>query len=215
MGGLARAVILMLTLGLVAWGPGCGVLRRKARPADTGFMRDMKEGRRPMGQVVLVEAAGGFVVVQSPLASVTPPEAALVVRAQGSVAATGRLKVTPERQKNRFAADIVEGAPKVGEVVYFPSNEKLVSTAPPAAEPGVGASGAVPGVPGVPGVPVPGVPVPGVPVPGVPEPGVPGGAGEPAGWVLPPLGEPSGPREVVPGFPDGDQWSDGAGEVEP
>lgn len=173
----------MLTLGLAAAGPGCGLLRRQATAPDDRFVRDMRQGRRPMGQVVLVEAALGFVMVQSPLASMAQPDAMLVVRAQGSAAVTGRLKVTPERQKNRIAADIIEGTPKVGEVVYFPTEEKVVSTVPPPADPGAGAGGLDAAV--------------SQPAAGLPAVG--GGSGD-AG-ALPPLGEPSGPREIIPELP--------------
>jgi len=192
MHGVPRVLMLMLTLGLVAAGPGCGVLRRKAKASDDRFVRDMRQGRRPMGQVVLVEAARGFVLVRSPLASVAQPETTLVVKAQGTAATTGKLKVTPERKKNMIAADIVEGTPKVGEVVYFPTTEKVVSTAPPPVEPG-----AAPGGLGAAAGPATGV-LPGL-LPGVPLP--PAGEGPGAAGELPPLGEPSGPREAIPDFP--------------
>jgi hypothetical protein len=145
-----------------------------------------------MGQVVVVDGEKGFVLVRSPLAASAVPDGVLVVKAQGTAATTGRLKVSPERSRNQFAADVLEGSPKVGEVVFFETTERVVSTAPPPAEAGVGslpagtagavAGGAVEG--GLPAEVSPG-----------PEPG--GGGGR----DLPPLGEPSGPREFIPDFP--------------
>lgn len=195
MHGVRGFVMVVLSVSLGAAGVGCGLMRRRGAPADDRFVEDMRHGRRPMGQVVVVELDKGFVLVQSPLASVTSPEATLVVKAQGTAVTTGTVKVTPERKKNRIAADIVEGTPKIGDVVFYRSEEKVVSTAPPPSDPGQGAmtGGERPGTSVAAGV-----------MSRMGEPGsVPEVTGLEAGAVgdLPPLGEPSGPREVVPDFP--------------
>jgi hypothetical protein len=143
-----------------------------------------------MGQVVVVDGEKGFVLVQSPLAASAVPDGELVVKAQGTAETTGRLKVTPERSRNRFAADVLEGSPKVGEVVFFETTEKVVSTVPPPAEAGVGSLPA--GTAGTRGAVESGLPAEVSPAAG------PGGG---SGRELPPLGEPSGPREFIPDFP--------------
>jgi hypothetical protein len=147
-----------------------------------------------MGQVVVVEADRGFVLVRSPLAASAQADGELVVKAQWTAETTGRLRVSPERKRNMVAADIASGAPKVGDVVYFLSEEKVVSTAPPPAEAGsapVVAGGAASGVPAGGAA---------LTLPDVMPPPVAGSGGAGAG-ELPPLGEPSGPREAIPDFP--------------
>jgi hypothetical protein len=195
MRGVGRVLIFVLSVSLLATGVGCGVLRRRAAAKDDGFVEDMRHGRRPMGQVVVVDAEKGFVLVQSPLATVTPADSTLVVKARDTAATTGKLKVTPERKKNRIAADIVEGSPKIGEVVFFQSEEKVVSTSPPVVDPGSGGMVSGPSEPVVAGGGPAGVVVPD----GMPPSAVDGAGG--ASGELPPLGEPSGPREMIPEFP--------------
>jgi hypothetical protein len=151
-----------------------------------------------MGQVVAVQEGAGFVLVRSPLAGVTLPDRMLVAKSPGTAAVTGKLRVTPERKQNRIAADIVEGAPKTGDVVFFQTEEKVVSMEAPPAE-GVSMD---PAVPAAVGGGDPAAPGPAAVVNGeVPAPM--------AGHDLPPLGEPSGPREAIPDFPGIDPGLDG------
>ncbi len=186
--------MMLVVLGLAGSWAGCGASRGKGRISGESLVDDMRRGRRPMGQVVLVEARDGFVLVRTPLAASTSAERELVVKAQGSATTTGRLKVTPERKRNMVAADIVEGEPKVGDVVFYLTNERVVSMAPPAAEPGTAA-----------GRPVGGAGFGGAGFgEGLEPDGSAYGEGASGGWQegdLPPLGEPSGPRELVPDFP--------------
>jgi len=187
-----RMLLFCAVLAAVAAGGGCGLGKRVTKGgqrADEGVVEDMRRGRRPMGQVVVVDRAGGFVLVRSPLASITPDESTLVVKAQGTAATTGTLKVTPERKRHLVAADIVEGTPMVGEVVFFQTGAKVESTTPPPAD-SVGSGGVTLG----------------------------GEAGEERrgdGGFLPPLGEPSGPREWVPQFPGLDPVPDRGRPLEP
>ena len=121
----------------------------------------------------------------SPLAAQVAAESRLVIRAGEEAGSTAQLKVSPERKRNMIAADILEGVPVVGAVVFFPTTEKVVSTEPPRLEAygvgavdlgGGGSGGAVAGGSGA--------------------------DGALADDELPPLGEPSGPVEQVPDFPD-------------
>lgn len=199
MGRGIRAVMLATAVALGAAGAGCGVLKRRSAKPEEGYVDDMRHGRRPMGQVTVVNTEKRFVLVQSPLAGSASPESVLVVKSQGSATTTGKVKVTPERTRNRVAADIVEGEPKVGDVVFFETSEKVLSTAPPSA--GEWAAG-VPGAPVMPGAPGGTAPVPSVPgTSGVSLPSVVPPPEPREGAELPPLGEPSGPREFIPNFP--------------
>ena len=181
--------MMVLTVLMGAGGVGCGLLRGKAKAGQEGIWDDMRRGRRPMGQVMLVDEGKGFVLVRSPLASATPVDTTLVVKARGTAATTGRIRVSPERDKSRLAADITEGAPKLGDIVFFETQEKVVSTAPPP-----GGPGEAPALPGAGG----GREEAGLRLPAVMPPAGDGGGGA---AELPPLGEPSGPREVIPDFP--------------
>jgi hypothetical protein len=203
MGGAPRVLILVLTVLMGAGGVGCGLLRGKAKAGDDGFVEDMRRGRRPMGQVMMVNAEKGFVLVRSPLAGVVPVDGTLVVKEQGTATTTGRIKVTPERDKNRLAADITEGVPKVGDIVFFETQEKVVSTVPPPGDQGAGSEPAgVAGAAGAAGLMLPEA------IPPLEQGG--GRAAE-----LPPLGEPSGPREVIPDFPGLDPVPSGGGAAGP
>lgn len=184
-------LVILLIVALGAAGVGCGVLRRKAKPQSDRVVEDMRKGRRPMGQVVVVKSEAGFVLVRSPLAGVTLPDRTLVAKSPGTAEVTGKLRVTPERKQNRIAADITEGAPKVGDVVFFQTEEKVVSMEVPSGEGtliGEAATAVVGG--GDPAALGPAAVSDGgaTPLPG-------------AGHELPPLGEPSGPREAIPHFP--------------
>ena len=188
-----QAVGLALAAALGAVGAGCGSLKRRESKSREGYVDDMRHGRRPMGQITMVNGEKRFVLVQSPLAGSAQPERILVARSQGSVTPTGKLKVTPEHTRNRVAADIVEGDPKVGDVVFFETSEKVVSTAPPGSgEWAAGGTGAAAGALPV----VSGASADGVVLPTAVPPPAPG-----EGADLPPLGEPSGPREFIPNFP--------------
>ena len=185
MGWVQRYVSVALGLAVVTAGVGCGLMRRRPGASDGSVGRDMREGRRPMGQVTMVDTERGFVLVRSPLAAQVAAESRLVIRAGEEAGSTAQLKVSPERKRNMIAADILEGVPVVGAVVFFPTTEKVVSTEPPRLEAyGVGAADLGGGGSGG---------------------AVAGGSGADGSLAddeLPPLGEPSGPVEQVPDFPD-------------
>jgi hypothetical protein len=87
-----------------------------------------------MGQVTMVDTERGFVLVRSPLAAQVAAESRLVIRTAEGAGSMAQLKVSPERKRNMIAADILEGVPVVGAVVFFPTTEKVVSTEPPRLE---------------------------------------------------------------------------------
>ena len=195
MGWVQRYVSVALGLAVVTAGVGCGLMRRRPGASDGSVGRDMREGRRPMGQVTMVDTERGFVLVRSPLAAQVAAESRLVIRAGEEAGSTAQLKVSPERKRNMIAADILEGVPVVGAVVFFPTTEKVVSTEPPRLEAyGVGAADLGGGGSG--GA------VAGGAVAGGAVAGGSGADGSLADDELPPLGEPSGPVEQVPDFPD-------------
>ncbi len=112
---------------------GCGWQKPPVeRKAEDRFFRDMMEGRRAMGQITEVNEAKGFVLLRSPVSRRVQPETDLVVRAVGDGAVTAKLRISPERTTQFLAADVTEGAPSVGDAVFFPADQKPVSTAPPA-----------------------------------------------------------------------------------
>lgn len=179
MGWVQRYVSIALGVAVLTAGVGCGLMRRRPATSDGSVGRDMREGRRPMGQVTMVDTDRGFVLVRSPLAAQVAAESRLVIRAGEEAESTAQLKVSPERKRNMIAADILEGVPVVGAVVFFPTTERVVSTEPPRLEAyGVGAADLGGGGSG----------------------GMEAGGSGPD--ELPPLGEPSGPVEQVPDFPD-------------
>jgi len=222
MGWGIRFLMVVLTVLVGAGGGGCGLMRRRAAAGHgDALVDDMRRGRRPMGQVMVVDEAKRFVLVRSPLATSLAVDSTLVVKSPGGGATTGRIKVSPERDRSRLAADIVEGAPKLGDIVFFETREKVVSTEPP---PGGGGGGGGPGPAGAAGA-VGGGDGAGatgagdaVVVPVLPSGGVGTGGGVSGPGELPPLGEPSGPREMIPEFPgmepvpSGGRWP-GAGEA--
>ena len=205
MGWGLRSLTGVLTVLVGAGVGGCGLVRQRAGAgAGDGVVEDMRRGRRPMGQVMVVDEAKRFVLVRSPLAASAPAESTLVVKSPSGAATTGRIKVSPERDRSRLAADIVEGAPKLGDIVFFETREKVISMEPPPG--GGGEVGAGVGASGVVRAAGDGAGAAGVAAEAGAKPAVPSGepaAGSGAGGAaeLPPLGEPSGPREAIPDFP--------------
>ena len=109
MGWVQRSVSIALGVAVVTAGVGCGLMRRRPAASDGSVGRDMREGRRPMGQVTMVDTERGFVLVRSPLAAQVAAESRLVIRAGEEAGSTAQLKVSPERKRNMIAADILEG----------------------------------------------------------------------------------------------------------
>jgi hypothetical protein len=157
-------------------GGGCGLLRRKPVKREESVVREMWDGRRPLGQIILLDRNHEFVLLRSPLAE-SLKESTLLVAKDRAGNTTGKLKVSPEKKRIHVAADIAEGSPRMGDVVFMPSDLKPTTTAPPA-------DAAVEALPAASAGADPGV---------VPPAG-------PMDESLPPLGEPSGPRETVPDF---------------
>jgi hypothetical protein len=172
---------VMMCAGLAMSGPGCGLLRKRPVKRDDSHVREMLDGRRPIGQIAMLDREHEFVLIRSPLPESLKEKTMLVARdAAGST--TGKLKVSPEKKRTFLAADITEGSPKMGDVVFVPSDAKLTSTAPPpdAAKP-----------PSRMAIDISSVPPPASAIPSA------------ADESLPPLGQPSGPAEAIPELPEG------------
>jgi len=74
---------------------------------------DSRLGEKAAGEVVHVDATGEFVLIRARNGVNLAPDQELECRGPGG----GRIKVTPERMKSFFAADVVNGAPAVGDTV--------------------------------------------------------------------------------------------------
>jgi len=74
---------------------------------------DSRLGEKAAGEVVRVDATGEFVLIRARNGVVLSPDQELECRGPGG----GRIRVTPERLKVFFAADVMNGAPAVGDAV--------------------------------------------------------------------------------------------------
>ena len=122
--GPMRSLFLLLPLLCL---PGCGHLRQaneKARAearerelkklnAASVSEADSRLGAKAAGEVVRVDATGEFVLIRARNGVILAPDQELECRGTGG----GRLKVTPERMKSFFAADVINGTPAVGDTV--------------------------------------------------------------------------------------------------
>ncbi len=182
MNTLSRAVRWGLLLTVLTVTPGCGLLKRRAKPSPPSALQEVRAGLRPVGTVSLLNESSGFLLIQSPVATIVGDKTMLVTR-DGAGERTGKLVVTPERKRNFLAADIAEGKPKRGELVFFPSEKKVTSLEVPTAGELGGEGGTVGAMPVA----------------------ATGGTRPPATIRqedLPPLGQPSGPLEELPELPD-------------
>lgn len=78
-------------------------------------------GEKAAGEVVRVDATGEFVLIRARNGVILAPDQELECRGPGG----GRIKVTPERMKSFFAADVVSGAPAVGDSVIPVKGSKV------------------------------------------------------------------------------------------
>ncbi len=74
---------------------------------------DSRLGENAAGEVVRVDATGEFVLIRARNGVILAPDQELECRGKGG----GRIKVTPERLRAFFAADVVNGTPEVGDAV--------------------------------------------------------------------------------------------------
>ena len=182
MSALNRVMRWGLVWAVLAGAPGCGLLKRKAPSRQASVLKEVRAGLRPVGTVSLLNESSGFLLIQSPLASIVGDKTMLVTR-DGEGERTGKLVVTPERKRSFLAADIAEGNPKRGDLVFFPSEKKVTSLeVPTAGELGgeTGTAGATAAAPTAEALPPATI----------------------RQEDLPPLGQPSGPLEELPELPD-------------
>ncbi len=111
--------------------PSCGLLKRKPTPDDSKakWWAEVQAGRQQLGYIVGVKPNLGFVTIRTPFASLVKEEAQLVSLSAGGQ--TGRLLLSPEKNRIFLAADIEEGDPQVRDAVFFAStqNPKKVTAA--------------------------------------------------------------------------------------
>jgi hypothetical protein len=165
---------VLLCVGLALGGAGCGLLRKRPVKRDDSVVSEMLDGRRPIGEITRLEREHEFVLFRSPLPEALKEKTLLVAKDQAGHT-TGKLQVSPEKKRNFLAADITEGSPKAGDVVFVPSDQKLISTAPP---------------------PDPGKPAPATAVEASAMPPAPAPIPTVLDQALPPLGQPSEPAQA-------------------
>jgi hypothetical protein len=99
--------IFSLCLGVV----GC----RSTKEDKDGQSAEVKPVQIYTGKIALVKANLKYVVVDGELGAVPPAQTMLgVYRGENKV---GEIKVSPQIRANNYAADIVSGAPQVGDTV--------------------------------------------------------------------------------------------------
>jgi hypothetical protein len=140
-----RPLVLILCLLLFA----CGNLqnlaakarsKRRAKALDKLGEAATQEasnrlGEKAAGEVVYVDAEGGYALVRARNGLPLPTGEELECQSPGN----GRLKVTPERKNMFYAADILSGGPQKGDSVIAvkskikagPKLVPIVATAPP------------------------------------------------------------------------------------
>ena len=124
---MERSLLVIFTVFVSFASSGCGLLRKKPKAQENELWSEMRAGTRPMGQVSMVSRTGGFILVRTPLLTATQAEQSLIVRdSTGSL--TGKAKVTPESKKPFLVADIAEGTPKVGDLVFYTGPHKATQT---------------------------------------------------------------------------------------
>ncbi len=99
---------------------GCGGKARKAA-AVTGSASPIPSAtpsvpHRIVGEIAVVNAAEHFVLIDLG-SNLYVPEPGTILRSRDAAGALANLKTSPEQKRPFIAADIVDGAPKVGDEV--------------------------------------------------------------------------------------------------
>ena len=126
-------VRLVRILGLTGtvWGlaVSCGLFRKPAGDRERN-VRDVRAGRARFGQVAAVNPTRQFVVVRTAFGPLVDEGGLLVTRRGAERSA--RLVISPEKNRSHVTADIRDGAPEVGDLVFMvPSAESDEPGAPP------------------------------------------------------------------------------------
>lgn len=107
-----------LCIALVAGTSGCGLLARSMKPRkkkdDTRVERATVPER--VGQIVLLNEEGKFVLVD--LDAGSPPDAGTALKVMRQGVEVGVLALGDVRRRPFIVADIVSGTPQRGDVVY-------------------------------------------------------------------------------------------------
>jgi cbb3-type cytochrome oxidase subunit 3 len=107
---------IALTLLLL---PGCAFLRwqkEKRRAAEEKRLAEMPKVPQLVGAITLVNADGGFVLIDS--GSAPSPPVGTVIKSRTAGVESGELRVTEVRKRPFVIADIIKGTPQKGDPVF-------------------------------------------------------------------------------------------------
>ncbi len=122
--------MLSLALGLSL--AGCGILDRKDDGKIEGSENSPEGETFLIGLVELVNPDQRFVLIRTQ-SKVNIP-AGHILSTLDATGARGRIKVSPEKKPNLITADIIEGNPRIGNIVsYQPKMQGAQTPASPAA----------------------------------------------------------------------------------
>jgi hypothetical protein len=116
-GGSERFVIVCLFVVIIITQPGCAGIKQRA-PARKKAAAARIQKREPIliGVITLVNSDGGFVLIDS--GTNPPPNSNAILKSKTAGVESAELKVSEIRRHPFVIADIVEGAPVKGDLVY-------------------------------------------------------------------------------------------------
>jgi hypothetical protein len=118
---MRRFLIVLGILACLMSAGGCGLLKKRSKPAQADNGTD-----RFLGVIESVNPEQKFVLVRTEYRMTLPPGTKLESRALNGTRAS--LVVTPERKMNFLSADIDEGTPAAGDAVILPAPSAPVSS---------------------------------------------------------------------------------------
>ena len=95
---------------------GCGGRARKAPAATGSASATPLVVHRIVGEIAVVDAAEHFVLIDLG-SNLYVPAPRTTLRSRDAAGVAARLKTSPEQKRPFIAADIIDGAPKVGDEV--------------------------------------------------------------------------------------------------
>ena len=116
---MRRGLAVWCVCALVALTPGCALLHRQRKPVPRAEAVVPVEVRQPLqrlGMVALVNEEERFVLIDSG-ALPTPSTGALLASYSGPTL-SAQLKASAVRRRPFVVADVLEGAPRVGDDIF-------------------------------------------------------------------------------------------------
>ena len=114
--GLRPSLTVFVTLLLLS---SCALLRmpgRKRREAEEKRLAALAKVPLFVGTITLVDAGGGFVLIDN--GSTPSPPVGSVIKSRTAGTESGELRVTEVRRRPFVIADIVKGTPQKGDPVF-------------------------------------------------------------------------------------------------